>query len=219
MRMPSSAQRKSLEHATSLYQKEIASAACFLKGRGLDLEVAGRWRLGVVVSPEPGHEWFAGRLAIPYINKLGVMAIQFRCLQDHDCKSVGCRKYLWPDGQEMFLYNVAAVDTAEPVIHMTEGAMDAMVLAEALVQPVVGVPGVGIWQQHWPTHFHGFDRVLAWPDGDKAGQAWAAKLRKEIPTVEVIQLPPGSDVNDLYLGQGTEALRALAGIDDGPEVS
>lgn len=214
MRMPSAAQRKLLDQATATYQKESWRAATYLAGRGIDPEATERWRLGVVSSPEPGHEWFLGRLSIPYTNKLGVMALKFRCLQEHDCKASNCKKYMWPDGQEMYVFNVGACDTAEAVIHVAEGEVDAIILAEAFGQPAVGVPGVGVWQQHWPFHFQGFERVIVWPDGDKAGRDWASKVRKEISQAEIMQMPSGKDVNDLYLEAGTEALKALAGIDE-----
>lgn len=218
MRMPSASARRLLEKATANYQTDLILADSYLNGRGIGLATANEWRLGVVSSPEPGHETYTGRLCIPYQNKLGVIGLKFRCIAGHDCKAAGCTKYLCPDGQERYLFNVADVDKAAPVLHITEGELDAIVLAEAFGEPVVGWPGTGVWQPHWPYHCQGFERVIGWPDGDKAGKDWAAKLRKEIPAFEAVNMPSGKDVNDLYLEAGTEALKALAGVEE-PEVT
>lgn len=176
--------------------------------------MAERWRLGVCSDPEPGHEVAVGRLAIPYTNKLGVIGIKFRCITGHSCKEASCPKYLAPLGQEPYLFNVAAVDEDADTIHITEGELDAIVLAEVLGQPVVGLPGSSAWRQHHPWHFRGFSRVLVWADGDKAGQDLARMLRKEIPAAEIVTMPQGQDVTEVYVQLGAEGIIKLAGEDD-----
>src|SRR6266542_3945846 len=88
MRMPSSVQMKSLEKAAVTYGRSLTLATGYLSAKGIpDLDVVTGWRLGVVESPEPGHDQYVGRLAIPYLNRAGVVGFKFRCLSDHDCKS------------------------------------------------------------------------------------------------------------------------------------
>lgn len=176
--------------------------------------MAELWRLGVVASPEPGHENAIGRLCIPYINRAGVAAVKFRCLVNHDCKAEHCAKYTQPLGQETYLFNVLAVEDDATQIHITEGEFDAIILTSVLGEPAVGLPGATQWKQHYPWHFKGFDRVLVWPDGDKAGQDMASKVRKELPNAEIVGMPAGFDVTSLYLEAGEGALHKLAGEDE-----
>lgn len=214
MRMPSAGARKSLDRAVTRYEQEITRAQTYLEARGIDLLTAQVWRLGVVYSPEPGHEHAVGRLVIPYQNKLGVFALKFRCLQQHDCKANSCPKYMAPLGQETHPYNILATEDDADTIHICEGELDTIILTGVLGEPVVGIPGVQNWKAHYPFHFKGFERVLAWPDGDKAGADFGLKIRKEIPAAEIVTMPSGHDVNSLLLDLGAEALRKLAGADE-----
>lgn len=214
MRMPSQKQRRSLEKATARYEGQLELASGYLLARGIEVATARRWRLGVCSEPEVGHESAIGRLAIPYTNRLGVIGIKFRCMSGHVCKEHQCPKYLAPLGQELYLFNVTAVDDDGSTIHITEGELDAVVLAEVLGEPVVGVPGASAWRPHHPWHFRGFERVLVWADGDKAGQDLARMLRKELPAAEIVTMPQGCDVNSVYVERGAEAIRKLAGEDE-----
>lgn len=217
MRMPSTKQLRSLEKATQIYEGTLAEGTAYLKGRGIEVETAVAARLGVVISPEPGHEHAQGRLAIPYQNKLGVIGFKFRCVAGHDCKAESCPKYIIPVGQDEYLFNVAAVDVDADTIHITEGEMDCVVLGQVLGEPVVGLPGASVWSPHHPWHFKGWPRVLCWADGDKAGQDMARRLRKDIQSLETVPMPSGHDVNSLFLEQGAEAIRRLAGHDEESE--
>lgn len=214
MRMPSKKQLKSLERATQIYEGKVALAMDYLTGRGITKETALTARLGVVESPEPGHEHAVGRLSIPYMNKLGVIALKFRCLAHTDCKAYDCPKYIIPTGQETYLYGVADADEDADTLHVTEGELDRLIIRQVLDEPAVGLPGATVWEDHHPWHFKGWPRVLLWPDGDKAGQDMARRLRKEVHNLEVAPIPSGHDVNSLYLEQGAEAIRRLAGLDD-----
>lgn len=208
LRMPSARLKKSLAKAQMTYSKEIHLADGFLKDRGISLLEAMEWGLGVAVSPAPSHERFNGMLCIPYYNLAGVIALKFRCMQHHDCKGEGHPKYDGPAGQPQYLYNLPDLDRPERVIHVTEGELDAIVLRQVLAEPVVGVPGVDAWQTHWPSHFHSFDRVVAWPDGDKAGKTMAGVWTRKIG-VEVVQVPTGQDVTSLYVESGPKAVKEL----------
>lgn len=214
MQRLSAKQVTALELAVTAYEQHLISAASYLQGRGISREAAVAARLGVVVSPEPGHEHAAGRLAIPYLNKRGVTGIKFRCIQEHNCKETGCAKYLNVPGIETGLYNVRDVDAVSDVIHVCEGELDALVLRMVLDEPVVGVPGTQAWKPHHPFHFHGFERVLLWGDGDGPGRDLAARIRKEVPVAELVPLPDGHDVNSLFLAAGAGRLRELAGLQE-----
>lgn len=214
MRMPSSAQRKSLETALTNYQASITLADSYLQERGFDLDMMLKWGLGVVESPEPGHEHFVGRLVIPYFNKSGVIGLKFRCMIQHDCKSENHEKYMALPGQEVYLYNVVACDSSAGTIHVAEGEIDTMILGKLFGDVVVGVPGTGQWKPHWPAHFRGFERVVLWPDGDKAGKDMGNRWRKEIQAVEVVSMPSGFDVNRLFVEEGPEVFLKLAGVED-----
>lgn len=175
-------------------------------------------RLGVVASPEKGHETYIGRLVIPYLDKLGVYGLKFRCIQPHDCKSVNCAKYLQPDGQEVGLYNCVDLDSTHPNVHITEGEFDCMILSDALGEPVVGIPGTDAWLDHWPSHFSdGWERVSFWADGDKPGRAMAKRWRKDINNIDIINMPNGEDVNSVAVTQGYSALKLYNCVDEEDE--
>jgi DNA primase len=207
-RLPSQRQRRSLAKAQKQYATNRTLASGFLNARGIGDEWAERWGLGVVTSPLPSHERFRGRLCIPYRNRSGVIGLKFRCLNMHDCKTEGHGKYDQPAGQTQSLFNILAVDRSEQEIHVTEGEMDCIVLSEVLGQPVVGVPGVDQWHDHWVTHFRGFDQVILWQHGDKAGRAMGVTWGQRVG-VELVELPLGHDVNSYYVEFGPAKLKAL----------
>lgn len=204
-----------MEKATRAYQETLSEGIGYLKGRGIQEDTATVARLGVVTYPELGHEHATHRLAIPYIDKIGVYAIKFRCLVHEDCKPAGCAKYLGLPGQETSVYGVLDTDSTEDTIHITEGELDRLVLLQVFDgTPVVAVPGASQWKPHHPFHFSGFDRVLVWADGDKAGQDLGNKIRNSIRAAEIVAMPQGKDVTDVYLESGADVLRAMAGMDD-----
>lgn len=189
-------------------------ADTYLEARGLSIETATQARLGVVDSPEPGHEHYAGRLVIPYLDMVGVYALKFRCMSDHNCKETGCSKYLAPSGQEVSIFGVVDCDAVAEVIHIAEGELDRLILRQVFDEPAVGVPGVQTWQPHWHMHFSGFERVLIWPDGDKAGLDLANKIRHVVRNAEVVQVPKGVDVTELFLSGGADVMRAMVGEEE-----
>lgn len=204
-----------MERATAHYQESIQIATTYLHDRGLSDETIRAARLGVVDSPEPGHEFVSGRLAIPYVDKLGVYGIKFRCLAPHDCKAEGCAKYIGLPGQETSIYNVLDVDSECDTIHVTEGELDCLALKQVFPEhPVVGIPGVTQWKPHAPFHFHGFERVLLWMDGDPAGASLGDKIRRALDIAEVVPVPSGLDVTDLYVSVGAEVMRSMIGLDE-----
>lgn len=108
--------RALLEKATAAYQASIDTAGAYLSARGITKEAALQARLGVVSEPEVGHEQYAGRLAIPYITKTGVVDIRFRAL-DPAVEP----KYMGMTGAITKLYNVKDIDVAGDWIAVCAG--------------------------------------------------------------------------------------------------
>lgn len=204
--------RRFFEQAVTQYQSDLAgpggtNAREYLRTRGIGPETAARFRLGVATSPRVGHEGLRGRLVIPYLTPAGPVNFSFRCLRQHDCKDVGCPKYLPIEGMERNLYNVLDLKVDSPFICVTEGELDALTLSMVGL-PAVGIPGVKTWQKHFARCLEDFDRILVLGDGDKAGRGFGSFLAKEVRALP-ITLPVGEDVNSLYMKHGREALYAL----------
>ncbi len=199
-------QRKSLERAVLQYQGHLEEAEGYLLGRGIELEVARSNGLGVVRDPLPGHEYLDGRLAIPYMTDAGPVNMNFRCMEDHSCKEHGHQKYMTWSGLETNLYNVKALTQAGSAIAVAEGEIDALSSTVAGI-PCVGISGATKWQDHWNNIFEDFTRIYVWQEGDDAGKKFGDRLVSEVGAIRVA-LPPGEDVNSIFVSQGIEALRA-----------
>jgi DNA primase len=155
-----------------------------------------------------------GRLVIPYLDMAGVYGLKFRCIVHDDCKSEGCAKYLSLPGQETSVYGVVDADSTSSTVHVTEGEFDRLIIRQVFNEPCLGIPGVSNWKPHFPFFFGGFERVLMWPDGDKAGEDLANRVSKSVRGVEVMPIPRGMDVTSYYLAQGAKPLISMAGGDE-----
>lgn len=193
-----------MDQAAEAFEMCRPLAERYLGSRGITPEIAKVHRLGVVGSEAHGYDKDAGRLAIPYIDRLGVYGFKFRCIAGHDCKELKCPKYTNPAGQELTLYNVLALDSDAETLHITEGELDAVILSSVVPDPVVAIPGASLWKKHFPFHLAGFTRVLVWADGDEPGAKMAERVTNACPQAEVFQLPPGEDVNSMFLKEGGE---------------
>lgn len=215
MQKPNKKQRKTLERAVALYQEHAAMAMAYLSGRGVAGELADAMRLGVVITPEAGHEFAAGRLVIPYLDMQGVYSLKFRCMIDHDCKAENCKKYLGLPGQEAGLYNVIDTESTADTIHIAEGELDTLILKQVFPEhPAVGLPGSSTWRPHHPFHFGGFERVLVWADGDQAGRHLGREIRKDVRAAEIVPVPDGFDATSLFLAIGAEGMRKMVGEEE-----
>lgn len=202
----SSEQRKFLETACLRYMENLEEATEYLEGRGIDLSAAQRSALGVVRDPLPGHAHLEGRLAIPYLTDYGPVNMTFRCIQDHECKEVGCHKYDRWRGIGTSLYGVQSFSHADEWIAVAEGELDALVLNMVGI-PAVGIPGSENWLDHWPQVFEDFSRVYVFADGDKAGGDMYKRIVHDLDTAIRVTMPAGEDVNSMYLKEGADWLR------------
>jgi DNA primase len=198
--MQSKEQMKSLQEAATRYAENLSDEAeRYLAGRGISRDVAEQFSLGTIVEPHNGHEMYEGWLSIPYITVLGKP------------------KYGSPLGQKAHLYNVFDVTVDAPSIVICEGELDAVVLSGLCDIPAVGVPGVAAWKPHFARLFTGFDTVYVIgdndvkEDGSNPGAEFAKRVVGELTNGQIVQLPPGMDINELYLAEGPDAINHLVG--------
>ena len=203
----SDSQKELLGLATHKYAENILVAEDYLKSRGITQEVARLARLGVVTEPEPGHEAFIGRLAIPYITKSGVVDIRFRALNP-----AVEPKYMGMAGTDTKLYNVLDIERAGDWIGICEGELDTLTMSRLVGVPCVGVPGANSWKKHYTRLLADFERVFVFADGDQPGREFASSLARELPCT-VITFGDGEDVNSAYIKYGAEAIREKIGIE------
>lgn len=211
--MLSQGQAKSLLEAAESYANAVDEVTlAYLAGRGISETQAARYRLGTIVEPINGHENYRGWLSIPYITALGLcVGFKFRRLDD------GKPKYGSPLGQKSHLYNVSdlILDVGSMVI--CEGELDALILSSVCNIPAVAVPGVTAWKPHYSKLFTGYDTIYiigdndVKEDGSNPGAEFARRVASEILNGQIVQLPPGMDINELYLAEGIEAIRNLVG--------
>lgn len=199
-------QKELLGLATRKYAESIYLAEDYLRSRGITMEVARLARLGVVNEPEAGHEAYAGRLAIPYLTKTGVVDLRFRSLNP-----AVEPKYMGMVGSDTRMYNVLDIERAGDWIGVCEGELDTLTLSRCVGIPCVGVPGANSWKKHYTRLLADFERVFIFADGDAPGREFANSLAKELP-VTIIGFPDGEDVNSAYTKYGAEFIREKAGI-------
>mgnify|MGYP003338306383 FL=1 len=150
----SNSHRQFLLRATQQYSTHLDKAKDYLATRLLSVEEARTFHLGVVVDPLPGHEQFAGRLAIPYITPSGVVDIRFRSINGED------PKYMGMPGAETTMFNTSSVFNANKYICVTEGEFDCIMMSVKTNHPTVGIPGANNWKSHYSRILDDFDMVI-----------------------------------------------------------
>lgn len=194
----SNSHRQFLVRATTQYASHIQEAEDYLSTRHLSVDEARKFHLGVVVDPLPGHEAFKGRLAIPYITPSGVVDIRFRAMHGED------PKYMGMIGAKTTMFNTPAVFGASQYICVTEGEFDCIIMTVKTKHPTVGIPGANNWKGFYSRILDDFDTVIVLADGDNAGLEFAKKITRELPNVNIVQMPEGEDVNSTYIKLGRE---------------
>ncbi len=209
LRPLSASQREALEEAVSSYEAAVtAEDVSWLRTRGITVEAADTFRLGVAHSPMPGHGKFAGFLSIPYLDKNGCpLSLRFRCLQEHDHRSAGHGKYMSITDEPPRVFNVHAIHSAGDTIHVAEGEIDAITLT-MLGLPAIAIPGAQGWRNHHRRMLAGFSRVWVWGDPDEAGAAFNQKVTRSLKSAKAVRLRD-HDVNMTYQLGGADALYAL----------
>lgn len=193
----SDSQKEELEEATSRYARSVSRAAVgWLRARGIDKDIAQRFRLGVADEPMPGHMHARGWLAIPYLDLHQTpLSIRFR---RPDWADTSGPKYLSLEGERSRVFNVAAIRDAADTICVTEGEFDTMVLTK-LGYHSVAIPGANGWQSHHRRLLADFQKVLVFGDSDEAGASFARKVTQSLRSARSVHLPEGLDVTDLHL--------------------
>lgn len=195
----SNSHRQFLLRATQQYGSHLHLAQDYLATRGLTVDEARRFHLGVVEDPLPGHENLRGRLSIPYVTPSGVVDIRFR-----DLSGRTDAKYMGMIGAKTTMFNTPACFVAQKYICVTEGEFDCIVMSVKTAHPTVGIPGANNWKPHYSRILDDFDVVIVLTDGDNAGSEFGKKISRELPNANVVPMPEGEDVNSTYLKLGKE---------------
>jgi len=95
-------------------------------------------------------------------------------------------------------------------VYICEGEWDCMLLRQHNIEAVTTTGGASTWFDHWNEYFRG-KQVFICYDGDEAGIKGAKKVATSlIPfanEVFIISMPMDTDVSDLVLKYGIEALK------------
>jgi DNA primase len=204
--MLSQSLRESLERAVSRYEAHVDLAAPYLVARGITEQTAHTYRLGYVLDPARGDDEYVGRLVIPYLNTAGVVDVRYRALHPGEEP-----KYKSRPGASVRLFSVKSLMQPGDSIVICEGELDAMTVNQIGV-PAVGVPGANAWKDHWRLLFADYDNVIVCCDGDQAGRDFGRRVAERVDNVQVVHLPDGLDVNDVFVQQGEAALRERIGL-------
>jgi len=198
-------QKQLLTETARQYHEAIdARTASYLQSRGITKDVADSFLLGTVSNPAPGHEHAVGALSIPYDTVSGVVGIKFRKVDGSS------PKYIWPTGQKIGMFNVRDLVKDTDTIAVCEGEIDTIIMSGLCDIPAVGIAGVTQWRDWFPMMFEGYKRVFVFADNDvkedgrNPGMELAKRIKEDISSAVVIQLPENKDVNDVYLQEGAD---------------
>lgn len=182
----------------------------WLEARGLDLKSPPllEAKLGYVSEPlDPAHARFKGSIVIPYFDARGrERKIRFRDPHPRP----GSPKYWDLPGQHPHLYGVQDVTAAS--VYVAEGEFDRLIL-KILGHAAVGIAGgLSGWVREWRWLFRDADLVSVVLDEDPTGDKGTGRIKSQLTgltNVRVVELPPGRDVNELYLSNPDDLKRRL----------
>lgn len=201
-----------MESALANYQEQLKddddAQAYLSQTRGLSAAKQAYFRLGVVNEPVAGHEFYRGRIVIPYLTRAGVVGMKFR-----DQTGQANAKYLNLPRQAARIFNPEAFFSDKPYIAISEGEIDAMT-AHSRVLPTVGMPGVSSWQEWFMRPFDGYECIYVLSDNNDKGQgtAFAEEIAERLDNVRITPMPDGHDVNSFVKDHGHEALLSRLGL-------
>lgn len=206
-------QKSSLGQITQRYHNRLegpegADQRAYLEARGINKDTRQRFLLGVADGTVEHHRPGYNSVAIPYHYPNGtVQNIRFRKIDDSK------PKYWQPSGQPIGLFNTFALYCPADFIIITEGEMDTMIATQCGL-PAIGVPGVSAWKDRWARMFDGFGRVYVSGDNDDngAGKQFTEKLASQIEQLDIVMMPEGQDLNDVYLQHGGAKVRSMFGV-------
>jgi DNA primase len=157
-----------------------------------------------VTDPAPGHEHAVNALSIPYLTKSGVVGIKFRKTDG------GQPKYIWPTGQKIGMFNVNDLSLDTETMCICEGEIDTIILSGMCGIPAVGVAGVTQWKDWFPMMLEGYKRIFVFADNDvkedgrNPGMELAKRIKEDLNSAVVVNLPENKDVNDIFLREGAD---------------
>lgn len=227
MPMLSSAKRESLERLVTKCEANIETAREYLAGRGISLAQAQAYRLGVIGADAPRSlQYLRGRLAIPYLDRVGPAYVRYRCLGNHDCKIMEHPKYDGPAIEKPPLFNATAFFKKSPYLAVVEGEIDTIVMDGPVGVPAVGLPGSEYWRVGRRDHadfrvglFENYETVFVIGDGDPAGDKMARLVGEDLYTagvnMQIVRWDRGEDVNSIYLREGREGVLERLGLING----
>lgn len=199
----------------------------YLRDHAIEKNLVEKYRLGFVNPAEPADRRYTGWLAIPYMTQAGVVAIKYRCVEDHDHKVHG-GKYGQPEGQEPWIFNPQAFFDAEDTIGIAEGEIDAIVATEYLDLPTIGIPGVDNWtanRKSWRRTLEDYSTILIFVDGDsprtdpitgrvhQPGRDMAKAISSDVRgRARLVYCDAGEDVASMVASGRLETLKERAGL-------
>lgn len=224
-KIQSSTQKEFLARATRRYKASLPGSPAeeYLVSRKLltpeTKASLSRFQIGYVEDPLPGHDWYRGWLAIPYLRfapgredqPLGgwsVAGMKFRCLEQHTgtCSENNHDKYIAHAGSGSHIFNTLDLQNTDDEIAICEGEIDA-ITSHLCGIPAIGVPGVQNWKPHYFRLLKGYKKLWMFADGDSYGEGLAKKISEQMgDKLSVLKMPDGEDVNSMVGKYGKAAL-------------
>jgi replicative DNA helicase len=173
-------------------------AQAYLSGRGIKLETAKEWHLGVKTDDE-GTKW----LLIPYVRSGEILDVKYRTLPP------ATKRFQRKGGGESILYGQHLLDehkhNKEKTLYLVEGEIDAITMWQRGYTPVLSTTtGAGSFKPEWYNAIEAYNpqTVIICYDSDAAGQAGAErhvkKFEGENRVVLNIVLPEAKDANEFF---------------------
>lgn len=204
-----------LEYANAYHSfgKQDPKARVYFESRGLSERTVDHFMFGWVSQPINGFDKnYVKTAVIPYLTaRGGVLELRVRRPGNVKPKYLSMAESFPLNGSpKAHLYNAqqAMPSPRTNHVYLTEGEFDAAILWQCGLR-AVGVPGCQQWYEPWTYLFqNAFVHIVY--DGDDAGHAGASKVgicmaKYNIP-YDVVELPEGQDVTDLYLTGGRELI-------------